>query len=57
MRVYALAEAADPKAIDVCLREEDAHNALEDCLRDELQWSSLLRVEAIGLSANQTSLN
>jgi bifunctional non-homologous end joining protein LigD len=38
MRLYALVEAGDRKAIDVFLAEEDAQRALEDCLRDEPQW-------------------
>jgi hypothetical protein len=40
-------EAGDPEAIDVYLCEQDAQRALEDCLRDGLQWSGLLRIEAI----------
>jgi hypothetical protein len=35
MRLYALVEAEDPEAIDVYLCEEDAQQALEDCLSDE----------------------
>jgi hypothetical protein len=38
MRLYALVEARDPKAIDVYLCEDDAQRAVEDCLRDEPQW-------------------
>jgi hypothetical protein len=56
MRLYALVEAGDPEAIDVCLREEDAQRVLEDCLRDEPQWRGLLHVAEIALSA-ETSLN
>jgi len=33
--LYALVEAGDPEAIDVYLCEQDAQQALEDCLRDE----------------------
>ena len=47
MRLYALAEAGDPEAIDVYLCEQDAQRALEDCLRDEPEWCGLLRVEEI----------
>jgi len=49
MRLYALVEAGDPEAIDVFLCEEDAHRALDDCLRDEPDWHGLLRVEEIEL--------
>jgi hypothetical protein len=56
VRLYALVEAGDPEAIDVYLCEEDAQRALEDCLRDELQWVGLLRVAEIELSV-ETSLN
>jgi len=35
MRLYALVEAGDPKAIDVYLCEQDAR-ALEECLRMNL---------------------
>ena len=47
MRLYALVEAGDPEAIDVYLCEQDEQRALEDCLRDEPQWRSVLRVEEI----------
>ena len=47
MRLYALVEAGDPEAIDVYLCEQDAHRALEDCLRNERDWRGLLRVEEI----------
>jgi hypothetical protein len=50
MRLYALVEADDPEAIDVYLCEQDAQQALEDCLRDEPHWEGLLRVEEIELS-------
>jgi hypothetical protein len=57
MRLYALVWAGDLKAIDVCVREQDADRALEECLRDEPQWRGLLSVVEIELSADQTSLN
>jgi hypothetical protein len=50
MRLYALVEAGDPEAIDVYLCEQDAHQALQDCLRDEPEWRGLLRVEEVELS-------
>lgn len=56
MRLYALAEARDPEAIDVYLGEQDAQRALEDCLRDDREWRGLLNVVPIELSA-ETSLN
>ena len=43
--------------IDVYLSEQDAHRALENCLRDEPEWRGLLRVEAIELSATDQSAN
>jgi hypothetical protein len=52
MRLYALVEAGDPKAIDIFLCDADAQRALEDCLRDEPEWRSLLRVEEIELEAS-----
>jgi hypothetical protein len=57
MRLYALIEVGDPEAIDVYLCEKEAQRALEDCLHDEPQWTGLLRVEEIELSADQKSLN
>jgi hypothetical protein len=57
VRLYALVEAGDPKAIDVYLREQDAERALEECLRDEAQWRGLLSVAEVELSADRTSLN
>jgi hypothetical protein len=44
MRLYALVEAGHRQAIDVYLSEQDAQRALEDCLRDEPQWTGLLEV-------------
>jgi len=38
MRLYALVETGDTEAIDIYLSEQDAHCALEDCLRDEPGW-------------------
>ncbi len=57
MRLYALVEAGDPDAIDVNLSEQDAHRALEDCLRDEPDWQGLLRVEEIGFHGADISSN
>jgi hypothetical protein len=57
MRLYALVEASDPKAIDVYLCEQDAQRALEDCLCDEPQWRGLLRVEEIEFAGMLQSAN
>ena len=57
MRLYALVEARDPKAIDVYLTEEEAQRALEGCLRDEPEWQGLLRVEEIELGGAELSPN
>jgi hypothetical protein len=57
MRLYALVEAGDPKAIDVYLCEQDAQRALEDCLRDEPGWRGLLRVEEIEFAGMLQSAN
>jgi hypothetical protein len=57
MRLYALVEAGDPEAIDVYLCQQDAQRALEDCLRDEPQWRSLLEVTQVELDHEHTSLN
>jgi hypothetical protein len=48
-----LVEAGDPGAIDVYLCEQDAHRALEDCLRDEPDWRGLVRVEEIELQTSR----
>jgi hypothetical protein len=57
MRLYALVEAGDRKAIDVYLAEEDAQRASEDCLRDEPGWRGLLRVEEIEFAGTLQSTN
>ncbi len=57
MRLYALVEAGNPDAIDVNLSEQDAHRALEDCLRDEPDWQGLLRVEEIDFHGADISSN
>ena len=57
MRAYALVERGDSEAIDLFLREEDAENELEECLRDEPQWTGLVRIEQIELDHEHTSLN
>jgi hypothetical protein len=57
VRLYPPVEAGDREAIDVYLCEEDAQHALEECLRDEPQWTGLLSVAEIELLADQTSLN
>ncbi len=57
MRLYALVEAGDPEAIDVYLCEQDAQRALEECLRDEPEWRTLLRVQEIEFSGASSSPN
>jgi hypothetical protein len=51
MRLCALVEAGDSKAIDVYLREQDAERALEDCLRDEPEWRGILEVTDVEFSS------
>ena len=55
MRLYALTELHDPEAIELFISEADAKRALEDCLRDELDWCGLLRLEEIELSGADLS--
>lgn len=57
MRLYALVEARDPEAIDIYLCEQDAQQALEDCLRDEPHWQGLLRVQEIEFDGSAQSPN
>jgi hypothetical protein len=57
MRLYALTELHDPEAIELSITEEDARRALEDCLRDEPQWTGRLEVTAVELDHEHTSLN
>jgi hypothetical protein len=57
VRAYALVERGDPEAIDLFLREEDARQALEDCLADEPQWAGTLGVEREELDDRNTSNN
>jgi hypothetical protein len=57
MRLYALTELHDPEAIELFITEEDARRALEDCLRDESQWSGRLGVTEVELDHEHTSLN
>jgi hypothetical protein len=57
VRLYALVEAGDSKAIDVYLSEQDAQRALEDCLWDEPNWRGLLRVDEVELDHEHTSLS
>jgi hypothetical protein len=56
VRIHALIESGDPNAIDVYLCEQDAQQALDDCLRDEPQWRGLLRIMEVDLST-ETSQN
>lgn len=55
MKLYALVEAGDPEAIDVCLAVKDAEQALDDCLRDEPQWQGMLRIIPIELEASDSA--
>ena len=48
----ALVQRGDAEAIDVFVSEEDAHEALDDCLRDEPEWQGLLRIAPIHLDAS-----
>jgi hypothetical protein len=50
MRAWALIEIGDTEAVDVFVREEGARCALEECLRDEPDWSGLLRVVEMELA-------
>jgi hypothetical protein len=55
MRAFALVELGDSEAIDLFLREEDARQALEECLRDEPDWVGTLYVEAVELNERDVS--
>ena len=57
MRLYALTELHDPEAIELFITEEDARRALEDCLREEPQWSDRLGVTEVALDHEHPSLN
>lgn len=57
MRFYALVEVGDPEAIDVFVCEEDAQRALAECLRDEPEWRTLVRVQEIEFSGASSSTN
>jgi hypothetical protein len=57
MRLYALTELHDPEAIELFITGEDARRALEDCLRDEPQWTGRLEVTEVELDHERTSLN
>jgi hypothetical protein len=57
MRLYALVEVGDPEAIDVFVLQEDAQRALEECVRDEPEWRTLLRVQEIEFAGASPSLN
>jgi hypothetical protein len=57
MRLYALVEAGDPRATDVCYASKMPSGALADCLRDEPDWRGRLRVEEIELADTFQSPN
>ena len=57
MRLYPLTELHDREAIELFITEEDARRALEDCLREETQWSGRLDVTEVELDHEHTSLN
>jgi hypothetical protein len=49
MRVWLLIETGDTEAIDVFLSEDDANQALAECIRDEPEWRGLLRVQEVAV--------
>ena len=57
MHLYALTELHDPEAIELFITEKDAKRALEDCLRDEPEWSGRLEVTEVEFDREHTSLN
>jgi hypothetical protein len=57
VRLYTLTELHGPEAIELFITEEDARRALEDCRRDEPQWSGRLEVTEVELDHEHTSLN
>ena len=57
MMAYVLLELGDSEANDLFLREEDAHVALEDALRDEPRWAGTLFVAPIELDERDVSTN
>jgi hypothetical protein len=57
VRAYALVELGDSEAIDLFFREDDAHAALEEAIRDEPDWAGLLCVEEIEVDERDVSVN
>jgi len=57
MRAWALVDLGDSESIDLFLREQDAENALADCLRDGPDWIGSSRVEPVELDGDTTSVN
>jgi hypothetical protein len=57
MRLYALTELHDPEAIELFITGRTRAVRLEDCLRDEPQWSGRLEVTEVELDHEHTSLN
>jgi hypothetical protein len=54
VQAWALVQAGDHEAIDVFLSRDEAEDALADCLRDEPEWSYVLRVEEIELAGGSS---
>lgn len=44
---------SDDQAIDVFVRQADAFTAVEDCIRDEPEWTGLLFVAPIELDERE----
>lgn len=51
MRAWALVEVGDIEVIDVFLREDEAMDALADCIRDEPGRRDFLLITEIELDA------
>lgn len=57
MLAYALVEVGDQEAIDLFLSRDEAEAALEECIRDEPQWQSMLRIVKVELQQADLSQN
>jgi hypothetical protein len=57
MRAYVVAELGDRLAVDVCVRKEDAFEALEEATRDEPSRAGMLFVALIELGERELSAN
>jgi len=54
VKLYALVEVDDTKAIDLFLSQGDAEQALSDCLLDEPEWRDTLRIAVVELRASMS---